>query len=117
MRGRSPATHTAEARDMAGDVKREISEERRAHLRAIASKGGRATVARYGKEHMSKLGKKGFRKLCCRFRDNSRKHALAFLNRRGSMAARYAPIYHSAESLARDDAAYTRCMREIDPAF
>lgn len=35
-------------------------DERIAHLRAIASRGGKATVAKHGREHMSRIGKLGF---------------------------------------------------------
>jgi hypothetical protein len=35
-------------------------EERAAHCRAIASAGGRATVARHGIAHMAAIGKRGF---------------------------------------------------------
>lgn len=34
--------------------------DRREHCRRIASRGGRATVARHGREHMQKIGRKGF---------------------------------------------------------
>jgi general stress protein YciG len=36
-------------------------DKRRQHLRTIASKGGKTTAARYGREYMSRIGKKGFR--------------------------------------------------------
>lgn len=34
--------------------------DRAEHCRRIASKGGRATVKKYGAEHMRKIGRKGF---------------------------------------------------------
>jgi hypothetical protein len=35
-------------------------DERAAHLRAIAGKGGRSTYRRYGREHFVTIGKRGF---------------------------------------------------------
>lgn len=51
--------------------------------------GGLKTLERYGKTHMSKLGRAGFRALCRKFRGNSRSDALAYLNGKGKVAARY----------------------------
>jgi hypothetical protein len=34
--------------------------DRAAHCRSIASRGGLATVAKYGRSHMSKIGRHGF---------------------------------------------------------
>lgn len=38
------------------------------HCRRIAGRGGRATVTRHGREHMSAIGVKGFRATAARFR-------------------------------------------------
>jgi guanyl-specific ribonuclease Sa len=35
-------------------------EQRAAHCRSIASRGGKTTVERHGREHMSRIGKLGF---------------------------------------------------------
>lgn len=64
--------------------------------------GGLATVAKYGDAHMSKLGKKGFEALCCRFPMNSRRRALYYLNGLGRVAARYVATYDR----AKEEAAY-----------
>lgn len=34
--------------------------DRAAHCRAIASKGGAAVVAKYGRQHMQEIGRRGF---------------------------------------------------------
>lgn len=36
------------------------TEERRAYLRELGGRGGRATLARHGTEHMARIGKVGF---------------------------------------------------------
>lgn len=41
--------------------------DRAAHCRQIASKGGKATVARYGRTHMSTIGKRGYMVTTCRY--------------------------------------------------
>ena len=51
--------------------------------------GGKATFAKYGAAHMSKIGKAGFRRLCCKFLLNSRRRALEHLHAKGRMKARY----------------------------
>jgi hypothetical protein len=35
-------------------------DERAQHCRRIASRGGRALVAKYGRDHMSRIGRRGF---------------------------------------------------------
>ena len=45
--------------------------DRAAHCRRIAAKGGRATVARHGSEHMSNIGLRGFRATARHFRSVS----------------------------------------------
>lgn len=45
----------------------DMTEERLAHLRAIASKGGRATAERYGPEHMRSIGRTGFETIAARY--------------------------------------------------
>jgi general stress protein YciG len=61
--------------------------------------GGKATSLKYGKEHFSRLGKKGFKALCRKFPGNSRRFALMHLNGKGIVKARYVPRNH-----AHDDA-------------
>lgn len=52
------------------------------HCKRIASKGGKATVAKHGAEHMSAIGVKGFRSLAAKFR--SVKEAKDWLARIGT---------------------------------
>lgn len=42
------------------------------HCRRIASKGGRAVVAKHGREHMSRIGRKGFEATAKYFGSESR---------------------------------------------
>lgn len=41
--------------------------DRAAHCRKIASKGGRALVAKHGRAHMSTIGKRGYMVTTCRY--------------------------------------------------
>lgn len=50
------------------------------HCRRIASKGGRATVNKYGRAHMSEIGKRGYMVTVCRYflgNDHLHNHWLA----------------------------------------
>jgi hypothetical protein len=72
--------------------------------------GGKATLAKYGAAHMSKIGKAGFRRLCCKFLLNSRRRALEFLNGKGRMKARY--IKRERTAPAQQEAAWAElCQR------
>jgi general stress protein YciG len=51
--------------------------------------GGMTTSERYGREYMARIGRKGFKALCCRFYANSRRRALMHLNGKGTLAARW----------------------------
>ena len=64
--------------------------------------GGKATFEKYGKEHMSKIGKKGFKRLCTHFFLNSRRRALEHLNAKGRMKARYIKPTRSREQREAD---------------
>jgi hypothetical protein len=56
-----------------------------------ARKAGQACAAKYGREHMQAIGRKGFRALCRKFPGNSRRLALHHLNRKGIVKARFIP--------------------------
>lgn len=56
--------------------------------------GGLKCLANNGSEHMSKIGKKGFKALCCKFPGNSRRRALQHLNGKGLVKARFITVEH-----------------------
>lgn len=56
--------------------------------------GGLKCVSNHGTEHMSKIGKKGFKSLCCKFPGNSRRYALHHLNKKGIIKVRFIPDQH-----------------------
>jgi hypothetical protein len=61
----------------------------RERRRRAAAKGGRTTFERHGREHMSRIGRRGFRALAGRF-GKSRRQAVRFLNGSGDgFTARY----------------------------
>lgn len=58
--------------------------DRAAHCRRIASKGGRTTAARYGREHMSAIGRKGWLVTTARYFVGSERLHAAWLAAMGS---------------------------------
>jgi general stress protein YciG len=54
--------------------------------RECGRKGGRATLGRYGREHMQAIGRKGFQATCDRHYDGDRRAMLNELIRRGLRA-------------------------------
>jgi hypothetical protein len=59
--------------------------------------GGLKTFQTHGRDHMAKIGRKGFRKLCTHFPSNSRRLAIKYMNNKGRMKARYIPAPHPDE--------------------
>ncbi len=54
--------------------------DRAAHCRAIASMGGKTTVSRYGREHMRRIGRRGWETTTRRyFAGNGRLHVTWFV--------------------------------------
>lgn len=62
-----------------------------AHCRAIASKGGRATVEKYGVAHMSAIGKQGFQALVETRGFSDAGHAIAWMIERGMIPRKKEP--------------------------
>jgi hypothetical protein len=72
--------------------------------------GGKATYKRHGRDHMSKIGKRGFKRLCCKFLLHSRRRALEYLNGKGRMKARY--VKRERTTAAQQEAAWAElCQR------
>jgi general stress protein YciG len=63
-------------------------DKRREHLRTIASKGGKSTVARHGREHMSRIGKKGFRAALVNSNYSDAGHMISHWIERGRLTKR-----------------------------
>lgn len=95
------------------------------HCRRIGAIGGKTTAEKHGKEHMAKIGRAGFRRLCTRFPANSRRKALAFLHNKGTAGitptcpAKLQP--HTPAEVARMDRDYRELAAEYglgpDPEF
>lgn len=56
--------------------------DRAAHCRRIASKGGRATAQKYGREYMQQIGRKGFETTTKRYFQGEHHH-IAWLTQTG----------------------------------
>ena len=83
-------------------------------MQARGRLGGLATLAKHGREHMSKIGKAGFRRLCCRFQSNSRRQALRFLQNKGLVVAHCpAKLVGQPGWQERDEAAYAALCAEL----
>ena len=85
----------------------------KARARKIGRKGGKATLARYGPEHFSDLGKLGFAALAAKlgFQGGGRRGALQQLI--GSGKIRLGPAEERAQSEAEDF--FEQFWRDFDP--
>lgn len=56
------------------------------YYRQLGSKGGRATVEKHGRGHMSKIGKQGFQATTDKYFQGQRAYHLSWLRRAGAYA-------------------------------